>query len=61
MAIDLPGHVVVRRRDGRREVLLHRAMAVIGDDRVEIRAARGTMVLPFAGLLTAAAIGTWMA
>ena len=43
---DIPGHVVFQRRDGRRVVLLHRSMAVLGADKIEIKAARGTMVLP---------------
>ncbi|WP_322796316.1 hypothetical protein [Tepidiforma sp.] len=59
MVNDLPAHVVERRRDGKRTVLLHRAMAVIGDDRVEIRSARGTVVLPLIGLVISLGIG-WL-
>ena len=58
--IELPSHVVDQRRDGRREVLLHRAMAVIGPDKLEIRAARSTFVLPLAGLAIVAAGGYWL-
>ncbi|MBE7519546.1 MAG: hypothetical protein HS107_09930 [Thermoflexaceae bacterium] len=58
--IPLPDHVTSRRRDGLREVLLHRSVAVIGDDRVEIRAARSTIVLPLAGLALSAAAGYLM-
>lgn len=54
---DLPAHVVINRRDGRQEVLLHRAMAVIGPDKIEIKASRGAVYLPLFGLLTAAAFG----
>ncbi|MEO6398549.1 MAG: hypothetical protein ABIP13_08785 [Tepidiformaceae bacterium] len=61
MPLDLPEHVVIRRRDGRREVLLHRSMAVIGEDRIEIKSARGTVIVPIVGLLLAAAAVTWMA
>lgn len=61
MPIDIPEHVAIRRRDGRREVLLHRSMAVIADDKIEIKAARGTIFLPLFGLLLAGIAGTWMA
>lgn len=55
--MELPGHVVINRRDGRREILLHRSMAIIGPDKIEIKSARGTVILPFIGLLiTAAAV-----
>lgn len=59
MVTNLPGHVVDKRRDGKKTVLLHRAMAVIGDDRVEIKSARSTIVLPVLGLLVSFAIG-WL-
>lgn len=61
MPIDLPEHVTIRRRDGRREVLLHRSMAVIGADKIEIKAARGTIFVPLFGLLLAGIAGTWIA
>ena len=61
MPIDLPEHVTSRRRDGRREVLLHRSMAVIADDKFEIKSARGTVILPIIGLLLAGSGVTWMA
>lgn len=60
MVTDLPGHVVEQRRDGRKTVLLHRSMAVIGDDRIEIKSARGTVILPLIGLLGSFAIGWFM-
>ena len=59
--LPLPAHVVTRRRDGRREVLLHRSLAVIDESRVEIRAARSTVFLPLVGLAFAAAAGYLMA
>lgn len=59
--IPLPGHVVSRRRDGRHEILLHRSVAIIGDDKVEIRSARSTVVIPLLGLGLSALIGYWMA
>lgn len=57
---ELPSHVVTERRDGRREVLLHRAMAVISPEKVEIKAARSTYLLPIVGLLLVAAGGIWL-
>ena len=36
-------------------------MAVIGDDKIEIKSARGTVILPIIGLLLAAGAVTWMA
>lgn len=56
---DLPTHVVSRRRDGRREVLLHRSVGVISAGRVEIRSARSVIVIPAFGLLLAALAG-WL-
>lgn len=61
MNIEIPAHVVIERRDGRREVLLHRSMALIGDDKIEIKSARGTVVLPLIGLGLAIGAGIWMA
>jgi hypothetical protein len=58
--ISLPNHVVIRRRDGRQEVLLHRSMAVISDDKIEIKSARGAIFLPLAGLVIAAGAIAWM-
>jgi hypothetical protein len=59
MVTNLPGHVVSQRRDGRKVVLLHRSMAVIGDDLIEIKSARGAVILPIVGLLVSVAIG-WL-
>ncbi|MCC7363907.1 MAG: hypothetical protein IT303_06015 [Dehalococcoidia bacterium] len=56
----LPGHVVSARRDGRNEVLLHRSMAVMSKDKVEIKAARGLVILPLIGLAISAVAGTWL-
>jgi hypothetical protein len=50
----VPAHVAIPRRDGRVAVILHRSMALIGDDKIEIKAARGTVVLPIIGLATVA-------
>ena len=61
MPIDIPEHVTIHRRDGRREILLHRSMAVIAEDKIEIKSARGTLILPIVGLLLAAGAVTWMA
>ena len=36
-------------------------MAVIGDDKIEIKAARGTIFVPLFGLLIAGLTGTWIA
>ncbi|HMO53018.1 MAG TPA: hypothetical protein PJ994_00810 [Tepidiformaceae bacterium] len=57
---DLPSHVTIERRDGRKEVLLHRSMAVIGENKIEIKAARGTVLLPIAGLALAILIGWYI-
>lgn len=54
----LPPHVAERRRDGRIEVLLHRSVALISPERVEVKTARSAVWLPFAGVL-ATAVGTY--
>lgn len=41
--------------------MLHRAMAVIGPDKIEIKSARGTVILPAIALLLAVAIGWYVA
>lgn len=51
MDVQLPSHVVIQRRDGRKEIILHRSMALISDDKVEIKSARGTIILPAIGIL----------
>lgn len=56
----LPAHVAERRRDGRIEVLLHRSVALISPERIEIRSARSTVLLPAAGLLIVAAGCYWL-
>lgn len=61
MDYEIPDHVRIDRRDGRAEVLLHRAMAVIGPDKIEIKSARGTVILPAIALLLAVAIGWYVA
>lgn len=54
MVNNLPAHVVIERRDGRKEILLHRSMALISDGKVEIKSASGTIILPLIGILSAA-------
>jgi hypothetical protein len=61
MEMNLPSHVVIQRRDGRREILLHRAMAVISDDKIEIKSSRGTVILPILGLALATGMIIWIA
>jgi len=56
---EIPEHVAIRRRDGRQEVLLHRSMALIGPEKIEIKSARGTVILPLIGLLIAVGLG-WL-
>jgi hypothetical protein len=51
--MELPPHVTIQRRDGRQEILLHRSLAIIGPDKIEIKSARGAILLPLAGLLIA--------
>ncbi|MCC6381601.1 MAG: hypothetical protein IT304_03785 [Dehalococcoidia bacterium] len=58
--VPLPNHVVIRRRDGRREVLLHRSLALISETKVEIKAARGALLLPLFGLVLAGGASTWL-
>ena len=57
----LPSHVTARRRDGRYEVLLHRSLALIGDEKVEIRSARSTILLPAVGVALGAGAGALIA
>ena len=57
----LPSHVAVRRRDGRYEVLLHRSLALIGDQRIEIKSARSTVVIPLIGLVLSGGAGALIA
>lgn len=57
----LPSHVAARRRDGRYEVLLHRSLALIGADKVEIRSARSTVLLPALGAALGGAAGALIA
>lgn len=61
VSYEIPEHIRIQRRDGRQEVLLHRSMAVIGPQKIEIKAARGTIILPLAGLAIAIAIGWYIA
>jgi hypothetical protein len=56
---EVPEHIAIRRRDGRTEVLLHRSMAVIGPTKIEIKSARGTVLLPLLGLAIVVALG-WL-
>jgi len=55
---DLPGHVVEQRRDGRRYILLHRSVAVLEGDKVEVKRARSTIILPLVGLGLSAITGS---
>lgn len=52
--IPVPSHVAIPRRDGKVAILLHRSMAVITPDKIEIKSARGTLVIPAIGLATVA-------
>lgn len=61
MEYEVPEHVAIHRRDGRTEVLLHRSMAVLGAEKIEIKSARGTIILPLVGLLLAGGIGWFIA
>lgn len=57
----IPGHVFTRRRDGRREILLHRSVAVLSDRKVEVKAARSAAYVPLAVLLLCSALIAWVA
>ena len=61
MEYEIPEHVAIRRRDGRTEVLLHRSMAVMGPEKIEIKAARATIILPLVGIAVSVLIGWLMA
>lgn len=61
MDYEIPDHVRIDRRDGRAEVLLHRSMALIGPEKIEIKSARGTVILPLIALLIAVGIGWFIA
>lgn len=52
----LPPHVAFTRRDGRQEVILHRSLAVIGPEKIELKSARGTVLLPLIGIGIALAL-----
>jgi len=58
---EIPEHVAIRRRDGRTEVLLHRSMAVISPEKIEIKGARATVVLPLIGIAVSVLLGWLMA
>ncbi len=57
----LPSHVAARRRDGRYEVLLHRSVALIGDEKIEIKSARSTVLLPALGVALGSGAGALIA
>ncbi|MGH2633463.1 MAG: hypothetical protein ACRDG3_08640 [Tepidiformaceae bacterium] len=61
MDVQLPNHVVIQRRDGRREILLHRSMALISENKVEIKSARSMVIIPALGLLIAGCAVAWLA
>ena len=42
-------------------MLLHRSMAVLGPEKIEIKSARGTVILPAIGLLLAGGVGWYIA
>lgn len=53
----IPAHVAIQRRDGKTEVLLHRSLAVVGRDKIEVRSARSTVLIPIIGLATVVLAG----
>ena len=59
--LPLPQHVLIPRRDGKQVILLHRSVAVVSPNRVEIKSARSTIWLPLAGLVASAGAIWWMA
>lgn len=50
--IPVPSHVSIPRRDGKVGILLHRSMALVGEDKIEIKSARGAIAIPAIGLTT---------
>lgn len=57
----IPGHVFTKRRDGKREILLHRSVAVVGERKIEIKAARSAMYVPLVVLLVCGGLLAWVA
>lgn len=57
---ELPSHVAFTRRDGRQEVILHRSVAIIGGDKIELKSARGTVLLPLLGIVASVAVITYL-
>ncbi len=54
--LPVPSRVFTPRRDGKRQVLLHRSIATLSEDKVQIRSARATVWLPLLGLCFAAGV-----
>lgn len=57
----IPEHVFTKRRDGKREILLHRSVAVVGERKIEIKAARSAMYVPLVVLLVCGGLLAWVA
>jgi hypothetical protein len=55
--VPVPSHVAIQRRDGKQAIMLHRSMAVISPGKVEIKSARGTVVMPLLGLVLGSIAG----
>jgi hypothetical protein len=58
--VPLPNHVVSTRRDGKREILLHRTVAVISGDKLEVKGARSTVYLPVFFLAVCSGLIAWV-
>jgi len=59
--IPVPSHVSIPRRDGKVGILLHRSMALLSDDKIEIKSARGAIAIPAIGLSTTLIAATGIA
>ena len=55
--VPIPPHVALHRRDGKREIVLHRSVAVIGDKKIEVKSARATVILPLIGIASVVVAG----
>lgn len=59
--LDFPPNIAIKRRDGRFSVLLHRSIALLDKEHIEIKNARSTIILPIIGILTSGGAGALIA
>ena len=59
--LDFPPHIAMKRRDGRFSVILHRSIALLDKEHIEIKNARSTIYIPLLGILTSSGAGALIA